>query len=300
MCALTAVPLNSALGVEVLGADLSAPLADEDVEQLRRLYDRHHLLLFRGQALSAEDQLRVCRHVGTVLDPPTLVSNVEPGGFHPDFELVFHSDYAFLPRPLQGISLHALEIAPDAVPTAFVSNVYGERTLPAELRARLDGVEVTLLANTVAGREDIVCRRTPVPDDAPPDAYPSTTRPAIWPHPRTGERLLFVNEQHGWRFVGRSRAESDDLFDEVFAHLYRPEATYEHHWVAGDLIIWDNLALQHGRRANPNIVVRSLRRVVLNDVTNDQMVAGTVFEPARWRLHKELVGRVSGPGDGAR
>jgi taurine dioxygenase len=66
-----------------------------------------------------------------------------------------------------------------------------------------------------------------------------------------------------------SQQQSDRLFDEVFAHLYRPEAVYEHHWTAGDLIVWDNLALQHGRRANPNSVRRSLRRVVLNDVSND-------------------------------
>jgi taurine dioxygenase len=297
---LTAGRLSPALGAEVCGADLTAPLAAEHVEQLRQLYDRYHLLLFRGQHLSADDHIRACRYLGMVPDPPTLVSNVEPGGFHPEFRLVFHSDYAFLPCPLQGISLHALEVAPDAVPTAFVSNAYGASTLPARLRQRLDQREVTMLANTVAGREDIACRHTAVPDGAPGDAYPSTTRPAIWPHPRTGQRLLFVNEQHGWRFVGLSRSDSDQLFDDVFAHLYRPEAVYEHHWVPGDLIVWDNLALQHGRRANPNAVTRSLRRVVLNEISNDEMVAGTVFEPARWRRHKEAVGRVSGPAARAR
>ena len=293
--ALTATPLSPALGVEVSGADLTVPLEDGHVEHLRRLFDRHHLLLFRGQRLSAGDQVRVCRYLGAVPDPPTLVSNVEPGGFHPEFRLVFHSDYAFLPFPLQGISLHAVDVAPGAVPTAFVSNANGASTLPTELRERLERLEAIMLANTVAGREDIACRRTPVPDEAPQDVYPSTTRPAIWPHPRTGQRLLFVNEQHGWRFVGLARADSDQLFDEVFAHLYRPEAVYEHQWVPGDLIVWDNLALQHGRRANPNAVTRSLRRVVLNDISNDEMVAGTVFEPARWRRHKEAVGRESAP-----
>jgi len=212
---------------------------------------------------------------------------VEPGGFHPEFKLVFHSDYAFLPRPLQGLSLYALEISEGSAPTAFVSNAHGARTLPASLRERLAELQVTLLANTTGGREDIACRFTEVPDEAPFDVYPSTTRPAIWPHPRTGEPLVFVNEQHGWRFSGMTRHDSDRLFDEVFAHLYRPEAIYEHHWAAGDLIVWDNLALQHGRWANPNSVRRSLRRVALNDVSNDEMVAGTVFHPARWQTHKQ-------------
>src|SRR5450755_2424516 len=97
-----------AIGVEVRDLDVSRPLPDDDVEDLRALFDRHHLLLFRGQQVTAEDHVRVCGYLGGVPDPATLVSNVEPGGFHPEFQLVFHSDYAFLPRPLQGLSLYAL------------------------------------------------------------------------------------------------------------------------------------------------------------------------------------------------
>src|ERR1035441_4744240 len=241
-----------AVGVEVRDLDVSSPLPAEEVEELRLLFDRYHLLLFRHQHLEAPDQVRLCGYLGRVPDPATLVSNVEPGGFHPEFKLVFHSDYAFLPLPLQGLSLYALEVSGGSAPTAFVSNAHGARTLPPGLRKRLEGHQVTLLANTTGGREDIACRLTEVPDTAPNDVYPSMTRPALWSHPRTAEELLFVNEQHGWRFAGLSKQQSDRLFDDVFAHLYRPEAIYEHHWTAGDLIVWDNLALQHGRRANPN------------------------------------------------
>jgi taurine dioxygenase len=287
--ALHTVALSPALGVEVRDLDLSADLGGEQVDELRRLFDRYHLLLFGDQQVDAAEQVRLCGYLGGVPDPASLVSNVEPGGFHPDFKLVFHSDYAFVPHPLQGISLYALEVADGSAPTAFVSNAQAARTLPDGLRQRLAGLEVTLLANTTGGREDIACRHTDVPDPAPNDVYPSVTRPVLWPHPRTGEVLLFVNEQHGWRFAGLSRHDSDRLFDEVFAHLYRADAIYEHQWTAGELIVWDNLALQHGRRANPTSVRRSLRRVVLNDVSNDEMVAGTVFHPARWQQHKKAV-----------
>jgi taurine dioxygenase len=284
MTSLSTVELN--VGVEVQVVDADRPLCGADQVELRRLFDRYHLLLFRGQRLTEADQVRLCGYVGQVPDPATLVSNVDPGGFHPEFQLVFHSDYAFLPHPLQGLSLYALEVSEESAPTEFVSTAKGARTLPPGLRQRLDGRQVTLLANTTGGREDVACRRTEVPDPAPNDVYPAMTRPALWPHPGTGEELLFVNEQHGWRFGGMSKEQSDRLFDEVFAHLYRPEAVYEHHWAVGDLIVWDNLALQHGRRANPNRVRRSLRRVTLNDVSNNEMVAGTVFDPARWPAHK--------------
>src|SRR5580704_19305413 len=121
MANLTVLELSPALGVEVRGLDLRGPLLDGEVEQLRGLFDRYHLLLFRDEQLDAGDHVRVCGYLGGVSDPASLVSNVEPGGFHPEFKLVFHSDYAFLPNPLQGLSLYALEVSEGSAPTASVS-----------------------------------------------------------------------------------------------------------------------------------------------------------------------------------
>jgi taurine dioxygenase len=58
------------------------------------------------------------------------------------------------------------------------------------------------------------------------------------------------------------KAQSDELLEALFQHLYRPEAVFEHHWREGDLVIWDNLALQHAR---PNVTAegpaRTLRKI---------------------------------------
>ena len=37
---------------------------------------------------------------------------------------------------------------------------------------------------------------------------------------------------------------------------------YEHHWRNGDLVIWDNVALQHARPPIADGTRRTLRRVV--------------------------------------
>ena len=50
--------LSPALGVEIRGLDLSRPLSDEQRRELGRLFDRHHLLLFRGQQVGDDDHLR--------------------------------------------------------------------------------------------------------------------------------------------------------------------------------------------------------------------------------------------------
>jgi hypothetical protein len=47
----------------------------------------------------------------------------------------------------------------------------------------------------------------------------------------------------------------------LFALLYRPDNVYEHHWREGDLVFWDNLALQHGRPPLTQPGERTLRRM---------------------------------------
>jgi taurine dioxygenase len=153
--------------------------------------------------------------------------------------------------------------------------------VPAGLRRRLDGVNVVHLIDTVNGRDNVRTRLDEVGGaDAPADLYPRFSRPAIWTHPVLAADLLFVLEQQASHFEGWSCADSDELLDAVFAHLYRSANVYEHDWRAGDLIVWDNLVLQHGRRANPRTVRRSLRRVAMHTVTTAELIAGTGFDPA--------------------
>ena len=76
--------LTKAIGVEVSGVDLSAPLPDDVVADLLRLFDAHSLLLFRDQALSPDDQHRVVTSFGevsTALLPPPRSDGDEVGFF---------------------------------------------------------------------------------------------------------------------------------------------------------------------------------------------------------------------------
>jgi alpha-ketoglutarate-dependent taurine dioxygenase len=277
---LDARPLSPALGAEVRGLDLERPLAADDARELARLFDRHHLLLFRGQEVDADAHVRVCRALLPVVDPPSFLSNVVPGAYHPEVELLFHSDFTFTPHPLEGISLHALELAADAAPTRFASAVRAARTLPPALCERLEGLDVVMLANVVDGGEHIPARRVRVADDASRELYPRVAHPALARHPRTGERTLHPSEQQASHFEGLSLDESDALLEALFAHLYADENVYEHAWQPGDLVAWDNLALQHGRRENPRAVRRSFRRVVMSPKTFLETVAGTVYARA--------------------
>ena len=272
-------PLHRDFGVELLDVDATQLL---DPAAFRDIFFASKLVLIRGQELSPDDQLRLSSYVGPVVDPPTFISNVEETGYHPEVQLLYHSDFAFTPTPLIGISLYCIEVAPGASPTTFVDGTAAAASLPDDLRAEIAGKDVMHLADTETRREDVRRRLVDVGGPtASPSTFPRHTRPALWPHPVTGEPNLYVLEQQASHVEGLDDDASEALLARLFAHLYRPDAVHAHEWRPGDFLIWDNIALQHGRPANPTTVRRSLRRTVVSERTLAEIIAGLGFEKAR-------------------
>src|SRR5687767_10537985 len=134
----------SPFGAEVR-VDLSGELSGAQIDCLRQLLDTQHLLIFRNQSLSGDDQVRVSGWFGPVPSekPPTYYATNDPGlGGMGDVEITFHSDLSCSPEPLLGISLHAIDVAEGASPTIFIDAIAAADILPASLRARLKGLHV--------------------------------------------------------------------------------------------------------------------------------------------------------------
>ena len=88
--------------------------------------------------------------------------------------------------------------------------------------------------------------------------------PLIWRN-ADGVATLFACLQHTDRILGLPRDESDALLEEIFAHLYHASNVVEHVWQPNDLVIWDNLTVQHAR-PDPTPAPRTLRRYHVSDV----------------------------------
>ena len=76
-------------------------------------------------------------------------------------------------------------------------------------------------------------------------APPQAIHPVFVTHPRTGRKCLFVNEGRSVAFVGMDEAESRPLLNNLLDRLKEPERMYRHKWQVGDLLMWDNIAVQH-------------------------------------------------------
>jgi taurine dioxygenase len=271
--------LSPSFGVRVDGLDLATADLDDVGSTLRELYERSRLLLLRGQELAPDRHVAFASLFGPVLEERGAkvgyVSNVRPDGITPDGALLFHSDLAFTPEPLPGLSLHALEVPSNGAPTVFASAETAAAEMPPDLRARVTDRR----AVNVYGFRLPYDRRMREAD-LPPGS-PVTEHPVVDRRPRGDAEVVMVNELHTDRILEVSERESEDLLARLFAVLYAPRRQYRHEWQVGDVLVWDNVALQHSRPAFPHAEARTLQRVTIAErgtydlVPNiDELLAG--------------------------
>ena len=101
-----------------------------------------------------------------------------------------------------------------------------------------------------------------VADVPPRDAPGGRHRAAHGPEGAVRRRVL--HEPH--RRAGPSSDEGEELLQTLFAALYADDNVYSHHYTDGDLVVWDNLSVQHARSGAVDANPRHLRRLVLRSV----------------------------------
>lgn len=263
------VHLSEALGAELSDFDISRPCSTAEQAELRELFCEHHLLLVRGQDVTADDQSRFVGYFGplhTRADgmKETYVTNVTaegaPAARTGTARLIWHQDGTYGLRPGIATSLWAQEVAAGSVPTLFANAVRALERMPANLRTRVEPLHVVHLRDTQEERTDYRWRAENVPADAEPGRFLRHEHPLVYPMPHTDQHTILVNELLTSHVVELPRDEGEALIQELFSLIYADDNVYAHDWRTNDVIIWDNLALQHCRPAEMGLPVRRLRR----------------------------------------
>jgi len=262
-------PLSEALGVMLSDFDIARPCSGDEQVELRELFCEHHLLLVRGEEVTADDQSRFVGsfgplHVRADGMQETYVTNVtEQGAPAPrtgTARLIWHQDGTYGLRPGIATSLWAQEVAPDSVPTLYASGVRALERLPADLRARIEPLHVVHLRDLQEERTDHRWREENVPPDAAPGRFLRHEHPLVYRLPHTDQRTIMVNELLTSHIVELPLDEGEELIELLFSAIYADDNVYTHHWQTNDVVIWDNMALQHCRPAEMGLPVRRLRR----------------------------------------
>ena len=262
----------------VIDFDLRHHLDPTQQRELRDVFATRHLLLFPEQDIAYEDQVRLVGYLGPVLPGgPEWVSNVRENGLVPEGALLFHSDFIFTAEPSLGLCLYATEVPPRGCPTFFADAVGAAGRLPSELRARVRGRRALNVFDLSDQRGDVRFREATLGPETP--LSPRYAHPVLMRHPTTGQELLSVNEMQTDRIIGLDDPESEETIHALWALLYASENTYAQQWRVGDLVVWDNIAVQHGRPAPPRHEPRTMRRVTMAEHSVFELVPG--FAEAR-------------------
>jgi alpha-ketoglutarate-dependent taurine dioxygenase len=269
--------LSPELGAEISGLDLSGPLDAAQSQQLRDVFDDRGVLVFRESDLdlSVQNWLTYML-IGKPEDAApalaeragklSLVSNREDQGIAPYGRLLWHTDSMWSPTPFNAISLYGQSVEQPSVPTTFASGVVAWNRLSEDLKARLSEMH----AGQISGQVDRGRYATGETLKVIREHDITTITPIAYTHPRTGRTILYVGEQNTREIVELDPAESEELLIQLFDHIYDPAHTLTHEWRQGDLVIWDNLAVQHGR---PDVALegpaRTLRKTFAPNVVSE-------------------------------
>ncbi|MCW5746173.1 MAG: TauD/TfdA family dioxygenase [Alphaproteobacteria bacterium] len=257
---ITVSRFAGACGAEIEGVDLTRPLDDDTVAEIRRAIVENLCVFFRGQGgMTDADQARFARYFGAFGREPfvegeethpnviAVVKEADEGG-KPNFGGNWHSDWSFLETPPAFTFLRALELPPYGGDTMFASQYLAYESLSAGLRATLEGLNGVYSARrsygpTGAFADNRNARSMKIRTG--PEALEEVLHPIVRVHPESGRRALYANPAYTMRFENMSERESQPLLAYLFAQSVRPEFTCRFTWSAGALAMWDNRCVQH-------------------------------------------------------
>jgi taurine dioxygenase len=263
--------IAGALGAEISGVDLSAPLSAAQAGEIRAAFLENLVIFFRDQPLTPARYLAFARQFGEPVEYPfvkglegypEIIAIAKLPHETVNFGGVWHSDTAYLERPPMGSMLLAREVPPYGGDTLFASMCAAYDALSDAMKGMLAGlraVNSSAKADASKTREDRV--KTSSTDAARADL--AAEHPVVRTHPETGRKALYVNLGHTVRFSGMTEEESAPLLDLLFRHQVRPEFTCRFSWRPGSIAFWDNRCTQHNPVNDYHGYRRLMHRITL-------------------------------------
>ena len=253
---VTIRPLGPIMGAEIIGADVSGPVANETFQEFKKAFAQYKVLVFRDQHLSKEQLIAFSRLWGPLgehimpgatrdgIAEINVMSNADangkPNGRHPDPTAKrWHTDRSYMPKPALASLLYGTEVPKEGGDTLFANATMAYDHLPQEIRTKIDtlnavhSVEYSRRTGGVAVATEEELRKAP-----------NIKHPLARIHPITGKKAIYAG-CHAWKIDGWSEEESRPLLDSLINHATQERFVYRHKWRKNDLVMWDNRCTFH-------------------------------------------------------
>ena len=280
-------PLTAGFGTEATGVDL-AHLSDADFDNLWHTWLTRHLLVVRGQNLTAAQFHAFARRLGQpqphvinqfhhpemadILILSNVLKDGQPTGLQ-DAGTYFHTDYSYLAQPARCTTLYSIQV-PERDGQRFGATLFADQqaayeALPAEMKARIDPL---VGRHHYGNRDDVDTRSRTVASVLTPEQEEKmkwVRHRVARPHPLTGRKALYSVSGSSFGIEGMPEDEAFELLDELKRHATQPQFQYSLTYGVGDVVVWDNAALLHSATLTDPSLPRTLWRVtLLEDLAN--------------------------------
>ena len=266
--------MSANTGMEIQDIDLSKPLGEGALREIRLALNSYGVITFRNQNLTPSDQLDFAKLFGTV----QAMDFNEPVPGYPEIGIIkkeadqtrniggqWHSDHSFDPVPPLGSVLYAKELPERGGDTMFANMATAYDALSDGLKKTLETLRVVHSKQNAAYSDKRPERQADAAlmEQLNALAHRQTVHPMVARHPDTGRKVLFINANYVSHIDGWTKEESRPLLDYLLAEAYRPENVCRFTWYPGSLAMWDNRTANHYALNDYHGSRRIMHRVVV-------------------------------------
>lgn len=257
--------LSTGCGAEIVGLDLSKPLSDAVVKEVKDAWnDAHGVIVIRDADITPEQHVSFAAQLGTIDGEKPLPRGANAEAFtkmraahlHPEFPAItrmsnmkdkdgnalgredagiyWHTDHCVSITRSRYSMLHAVMIPPTGGDTMFADMYLAYDTLSDQMKRMLEGLTIV---NALAKRYPRMTEQEALEKSA--------VQPIVRTIAETGRKALYVNRGFTTRIEGMHPRESDALLNFLFDHSEQPEFVYRHSYRQHDLVMWDNWCTSH-------------------------------------------------------
>ena len=250
-------PYTGALGVEILGIDLSKKLSKKHFNLIKNTLNEYHVVFFREQDINPTQLVKFGQNFGTLETHPLIptlkdfpeiieLKSADDGpGPYARNSRIWHSDMTYTKIPPMGAILKAETIPEAGGNTMFLNASLAYNQLSKKMKtflSKLKAVHSIVMTNT---KDEILSENGLLRFAKMQKALPPVEHPLIRTHPETGKKCIYVNEAFTSHIIGLNRNESDSILNFIYKHLHNPDFQCRFIWEKNSIAFWDNRITQH-------------------------------------------------------
>ena len=258
---------------EVLGFDLGDDHNPTVIDEIKRLWWKYQILLFRNQNIDESEEVRFSSKLGPLeihlrheyLSPDTpeilyvsnIIQNGRQIGILSNNDVGWHYDQIYLPRPAVGSLLYSVELPEKGGATYFADMISAFEALPTAIKSKIEGKRAIQSYSAFN-------KLYSVPTDTEQTRKSQDIdQPIVRTHPYSGRKSLYICAGMTTKILGVEEQESRELLEYLFEWSTRPEFVYQHEWGLGDAILWDNASTIHRREPFDTNERRLMKRTTI-------------------------------------